>query len=257
MNVLIFDADQSTASLGGPEKIKEKLGFEPLTINGGVDQIHTLIDKITTVKEEPVTHALFQDTGSTEHSLEFNDTAKAINLQGLVIDSLSVVGYQTRTSMVREAKTASMDLQLWGRYGEKMMSFIFKLSRLKAPVIVNCHLDRDKDDNGGPIEVPDLKGQAKLAAARYFDVVAYTVVSRSRKGDSTFSWQIMPDGRRSQAKSRLPFATETGRIDQDFSSLIEHYQKNGIPYPKILVIGDSGSGKTHALNTLSTITTGN
>ena len=253
MNCLIFDADRSTASIGGRSKIKDDLGFEPVSVTHGVGQIGALLDKITTENKVEIKHELFADTGGAEIRYQISENASSIGLAGIVIDSLSVAGNQTREQIMREHRAVNMDLQLWGKYGEKMIRFVQKLCKLEAPVVVTAHVDRGQDENGGPLEVPDLKGSAKTSAARYFDIVAYSIVSRNRKGEASYSWQIVSDNRRTQAKSRLPYPSETGIIDQDFGPLIAHYRENDIPNPKILIIGDSGAGKTTALKTLSKV----
>lgn len=250
MKALIFDADKSLASIGGPETIQQTFGFLPVTISGGLEQIEALIRQITVARVEKLSHPLFGDTGATDFVLTLKDEVKEQGIGAIVIDSISVVGYQERIRMTKAAGALSMDLQMWGIYGDRLMRFAHMLSRLDIPVIVTCHLDRAQDENGGPIEIPGVKGSAKLEMARFFDVIAYTWVDRGKKGETKFNWRITADGRRSQAKSRLVYPTEFGVVEQDFGPLLKHYQEQGITAPKFLIIGDAGSGKTRSLITL-------
>lgn len=251
MKALILDADKSLAALGGPDEIKEKFGFAPVVISGGLKQCNAIIKRIFERKKVNVEHDLFGDTGAVEEHLSLAEAPAQAGMEALIIDSLSVIGYQERHNIMKENRALTMDLQMWGIYGQRVIEFVHMLSRMDIPVVVTCHLDRSNDENGGPIEVPGLKGGSKTEAARFFDVIAYTRVNRGRKGEAQFVWQVVSDGRRSQAKSRLRYPTETGVIDQDFKTLIAHYKEQGIHAPKILVIGDAGSGKTTALGTLA------
>ncbi len=251
MSFFLLDADKSTASIGGKEGVTDLFGIPPLEITGGTEQIKRIIrEKLSEEVIEEIDHPFFSKVDSKRRVIRLKKKAREKGLNGFIIDSLSTLGYQTREGLKREYKQPSMDLQLWGKYGERMMGLIEILKDLEVPVIVTAHVDRDKDEQGGPIEVPALKGSSKMEAARFFDVIAYTRVTRDRQGNASFAWQIVADNRRSQAKSRLPYPTDTGMIAQDFSLLLNHYAAQGIDNPKILVIGDSGSGKTTSLKTL-------
>jgi len=253
MSYFFLDTDKSTASIGGPEAVERMFGIPPLEITGGAEQVRKILrEKLSEEVLETIDHPLFHDSGSKRRVIRLKSKVRKLGMNGLIIDSLSTLGYQTREALKAEYKTPSMDLQLWGKYGERMMALIEVIKDLEVPVIITAHVDRDRDENGGPIEVPALKGAAKLEAARFFDVIVYTQIKQSRKGGRDFSWQIIGDARRSQAKSRLPYETDTGIIDQDFGPILKHYKDHGIDNPKILVIGDSGTGKTTSLKTLIT-----
>lgn len=251
MKALIFDADKSLASIGGPDRIRELFGYDPVSVSGGIRQISALLERMTEVKRVKVEHPVFGETGAIEEVYALKDEAREAGLGAIVIDSLSVVGYQEREAIQQEQKLLQLDMQAWGLYGQRLMQFVHRLSRLDIPVVVTSHIDRQTDENGGPIELPAFKGAGKTEAARFFDVICYSKVNRGRKGEASFVWQIIADSRRSQAKSRLQYPTETGVVEQDLAPIIAHYKEQGLAAPKILIIGDSGSGKTKSLETLA------
>lgn len=249
---LVFDADRSLSVLGGPQEQKEIFGFTPITVTDGLDQVQGALAHFVTKEERPIVDEELRDILDPrllpkETFYPLNEKAREIGMAGVIIDTLSVIGQQAREGLVRQRKQDSMDLQLWGIYGDKMMRFGNLLKNMDFHVIATCHVARDSDENGGPIDVPGVKGSAKHDLARYFDVVAYTRVERGREGVK-FSWQLRPDNRRPQAKDRKECTADFA--EQDISAFLDAYERMGL-YLKMLIVGESGQGKSTSLSTIN------
>jgi len=247
---IAFDSDNSFAALGSKERQTQILGLPPVYITRGVDQIRSFIGKVVVPVERPIIHPLFGDTQTTETILELSPAAKEKGVKGIIIDTLSTVGHQTREAIMMERKLSAFDQQAWGAYGDKMTRFVHLLSKLAFPVIVNMHLERKQDEFGSPLDLPNIKGSTKDELPKFFDVIAFTRVSRDTKGVFEYTWQVRPDARRPIAKDRLSISEPF--VPQDFTPFLEAYNKAG-HHLKILVLGESGQGKTTALRTLNPI----
>lgn len=252
---IVFDTDQSLSSIGGPGVLKETFGVPPVPISFGLDQLMYYLagqnnPNPLIVKEEEVEHHPLLGDLPLGVKYRLSPQARDLGVTGIIIDTISTLGYQTREKLQRDNKTQSMTRDLWGLYGDKMMRFFHLLKEGDFPVIVTCHISRDQDEMGGPLDLPDIKGQAKEGAARYFDVIAYTRVDRNNKGQIQYSWQVKPDSRRIFAKDRLGVIEEP-YVEQDLSVVFSGYEAAGIEKPKILILGDSGQGKTYSLKTIN------
>jgi hypothetical protein len=248
---LIFDADRSLASIGGPAKLKEVFGVPPVTVTGGIDQVQEFLKKFITKKTMTEDHPIFGVMEIGE-SFTLNKRAEELGLRGIMIDTLSVVGAQTREKLCTERKLPTMDLQTWGLYGDKVMRFVHLLSRFDLPVICTAHIDRDRDENGGPIEVPAIKGSAKNDIARFFDVIAYAKTTKDKDGKAQYHWAVQRDGRQTFAKDRL--GVLEAAAPPNLGAILSAYAAEGLLHPKILLLGDAGSGKTYSLQTVITDT---
>ncbi len=113
-------------------------------------------------------------------------------------------------------------------------------------VIVNSHISYDKNDLGQFLFYPQLKGSTKDFIGEYFDCILFTRIKNSN-GKIQYLWQTKPDSQRF-AKDRLDVLEEF--IPQNLGAVINRYRQQGIE-PKILVVGESGTGKTRAIRSLS------
>jgi len=243
--ILVFDVDRSLASIGGPQAAEKIFGCPPVPISGGLAEIKDVLRRLFRKQQVRHKHPLL-GTEHIEERLELRDEAKKLGLHTIVIDTLSIAAEQERVRIMQERKLRTMDLQAWGQLTDTVMRFVQLLALLPITVICNVHVDRSKDELGALLDVPAIKGSSKYDMGRCFDLILYTVVERTREGRQ-WSWQTQPDPRRLLAKDRLGVLDE--RIPQDFSLALKPYRERGI-HPKVLVVGDSGHGKTYALKTL-------
>jgi hypothetical protein len=133
----------------------------------------------------------------------------------------------------------------WAKLERMYNQFISFLVQLPVWVTVNSHIQYDKNDLGQFLFHPAVKGSTKDSMLEYFDCILYTKVNNSNNRIQ-YLWQTRPDTQR-YAKDRLDVLDPV--MLQDFSILLSRYKEKGIANPKVLVIGESGSGKSRALMT--------
>jgi hypothetical protein len=243
---LIFDSDRSLASIGGPARLVELFGIPPVTVSRGVDEVQDLLKKVMQKVPRMEQHPIFgeQQVGD---AFVLNARAQALGMRGIVIDTLSTLGFQSREVICQERKIVTLDKQTWGIYGDKVARFIHLLKSFDIPLVVTCHIARKEMENG-QIEVPELKGGSVEVIPRFFDVIAYVQTSKNKEGSARYSWIVERDERRVFAKNRGGYLPPV--IEPNLSRILERYAEEGIPNPKILILGDAGSGKTYSLQTL-------
>lgn len=244
---LIFDMDNSLSALGNDEQISGYTGgIRPLRITKGIDQVRSYMRLLFDMKEVEVKHELFDETVKMQ-TYVLSKRCQELGLTGLVFDTLSHLFRQDMRILEQGNKSGALEMQDWGKLERMYNSFIAIVSSLPMWVIVNCHLTYDKDQSTGTFYYsPLVKGSTKDTLQEYFDCVFYTKASRD--GKKMYTWQTFADASKF-AKDRKGILQP--HIVQDFSSVISAYRDAGIPYPKILVIGESGTGKTKALQSVT------
>jgi len=143
-------------------------------------------------------------------------------------------------------KSERLEFQDWSKLERMYNLLISDLIKLPGWVVVNSHISYDKNDLGQQLFYPQLKGATKDFIGEYFDCIFFTRIKNSNN-QVQYLWQTKPDTQR-YAKDRLDVLEQF--IPQDFGFVISLYKRNGIEHPKILIIGESGTGKTRAIKTL-------
>lgn len=247
--VLIYDTDRGLASVGSDERIEQVFGYRPRRFIR-TQSVFDLFDKLHKPKiiktEDPL--------GVVEE--EYYSVRDEFDIDLEVLDSLSAFQTQKKRE-IQDGK--KMTLPNWAELGDAIEELAFKLTRVDRPVIIVGHVKETKDDDLGIIRyVPALSGRMQVELSRVFDLVLYTIVTKDDKnGERQFLWQVLPDERR-DAKSRYEevskFAEKHGGyMPQDFHLLFNLIKDGGHKNPKILIIGNSGSGKTYSLRTLKNV----
>jgi hypothetical protein len=244
---LIFDADDSLSTLGNHDQIREMTGgITPIRIMAGVKQIKSRIDKLFTAVEVDVKHELF-DEPIKEIRYQPTKLCTDIGLTGIVVDTMSHTFRQDMRILERANKSGALEMADWGKLERMYNEFVSMLRNLPIWIVVNCHIAYDKDQASGTFYyTPQLKGSTKDSVQEYFDVILYTKASRD--GKKLYTWQTFSDASRwgKDRKNVLaPF------INQDFSTVLKSYILAGIDTPKLLIIGESGTGKSKALSTIN------
>ncbi|MDP4194833.1 MAG: AAA family ATPase [Bacteroidota bacterium] len=248
---LIFDYDKSLAAIGDDKKLTELFGLPPVRISNGLDETIDYIKKLVKKVKTKTTHPIFDNMVETE-AYELNPKAKELNLNTIIFDTISAMGLQERQVMKSKKKQDTLDLRGWGLYGDAVNSFIFKMCSMPYTIIMTSHIDHDKDGEGQMLDYPALKGSAKNEIQKWFDVILYTRINKDKDKITTYLWQTKPDERR-LAKDRLGVLPEF--MEQDFNLLLGKYAERGIHNPKILILGESGTGKTRSFETINKINT--
>lgn len=257
-NYLVLDADRSLATIGGNQGCEQRLGVPPVRITD-VDSVLNKMLALFVKERIEKPHPLFPDQTEVEERIGLNETAKAYGLDGIVLDTLSTVGTHESEAVKKLLdKTIGgtgvqfLDMQGYGVIKDRFIRLMHFIKELDFAFIVNAHVKKKEDDIGAITEVPDIPGSSATMLKRVFDIIVYNRVLKGPDGESVFRWQVQPDERR-MAKDRLDVLEhdENGYIEQDFDYLLSAYERGGVPHPKILVIGDSGTGKTRALATIN------
>lgn len=247
-STLVFDYDGSLASIGGENRLREVFGIPPIRIYKGVEQTKNFLNELMKPSSKKVKHPLFANVTLDEERFELTNKAIELDLDCLVFDTISAMGLQERNQLKARKGLELFDQRSWGIYGDTMNSLIYNICALPIKTIFNVHIDRDKEVGGEVLELPALKGNSKTEIQKWFDVILYCrVVKDSRTKTPKFYWQTKPQEGR-YAKDRLGLLPEM--MNQDFQQIFLTYETAGISTPKILVCGDSGTGKTKALETI-------
>jgi len=244
MPFLIFDVDHSLASIGGITVAEELCSIKPIQITGGLSELREVISKLFRKQPTDYEHPLLKD--KIEHtSYKLSEIAEQYNIGGIVVDTISHLFLQDMRLLENKNKAERLDLQDWGKLERTYNQFISTLIQLPVWVVVNSHISYDKNDLGQFLFKPQLKGATKDFIGEYFDCILYTRI-RTTNNKTYYTWQTRPDTQR-YAKDRLDVLDPV--MPQDFSIILSRYRDKGIAHPKILVIGESGTGKTRALLT--------
>lgn len=259
MSFLIFDADRSLSTLGGAEVVKALTGGIPaIPVTEGFTSIRSVFAKLFQRQMVKVNHPLAGEI--EEETIVLNKAAQELGLQGIVIDTYThAARMEMRLIAGMSEKTKqpnAMELQHWGVFGTRNDVILTILKNLPIWVIVNAHLDYDKDGTTGQMMfLPQIGGSTKNIITQYFDCVFFTkVATASANGETSrkYLWEIAPSASKI-AKDRLSILG-VEPIEQSFDIVLKAYAEKGVVNPKIIVIGESGTGKTRALSTIKPIT---
>jgi hypothetical protein len=246
MSFLIFDVDHSLASIGGDEAAAKISSIMPIKVTNGISQVMEVLSNLFNKKEIKIEHPLLKNEIKS-NLFEKSELAKIHNLEGLVVDTVSHLFRTDMRKLEKKNKSERMEIQDWGKLEKLYNTFIANLIQLPVWVVVNSHISYDKNDMGQFLFYPQLKGSTKDFIGEYFDCILYTRISNAN-GKIQYLWQTKPDSQRF-AKSRLDVLEQF--IPQDLSFVINKYRNKGIMFPKILVVGESGTGKSRSILSLS------
>lgn len=248
MAKIIFDVDASLASIGHYDDVLKLCGgFPPVSVTEGVQQVLAVIGDLFVTKVITKQHPLIASANIRETVAERSPLAQKHGVSCVIIDTFSHLQRNDLRLLEAARPNKQMEIQDWGVIERMYNLALIMLKRLPVPVIVNSHTAMDKDNAGNFFINAALKGKAGDFINEYFDLVLYTHISKTKDGQRVYSWLTKPDVMR-RAKDRLGILPEY--IPQDFKLVLDKYFEAGYPAPKILVIGESGTGKTKALTTI-------
>jgi hypothetical protein len=245
--IIVYDFDRGLKSIGSDEQIEQHFGYKPRRFikTKSAFEFFASIHKPGVIK---TTDAL----GDVEE--EYWRTKPGIDIE--VLDSITAFSANKKKEL--KGTSSKVTLPQYGELGEAVEDLVLLLTRTDKHAIIISHVAPEKDDDLGIIRyVPGLTGKMKEQVGRYFDIIAYTHVKSDPKnpGKKEYLWQVLADERR-DAKSRIDKISEyaaqnNGCIPQDFELLFNLAE--GYPALKILILGNSGTGKTYSLKSLSKI----
>lgn len=250
---LVYDVDRGLKSLAPDDRITQEFGFKPRRFISATSMFKFFdsIHKLKGFKEEDV-------LGTYEE--EFYAVDESLGLEIEVLDSISAFQAASKKEIKGDAERVS--LPMWGLIGEATEDLAMKLCRTNTDVIILGHTKSEADNDLGIIRyVPALSGRMKDEIGRHFDCVFYTVVETDNSGARSFKWQVLADERRDakcriEAVSKFAAKEDAGKMPQDFKKLFELAGSENQAL-KILILGNSGTGKTYSLRTLKGVTRNN
>lgn len=245
--VLIIDTDNGLESLASDERIEGVYGYRPrrfISATSVIEMFDRLFEHVVIQHEDQL--------GKCEE--EVYRLKADFELDAIVLDSLSA--YQSAKKREVRGSSDLVTLQMHGMIGEGVEDLITRLTRTNIAVIVTGHTKGDSE-NEMTVYKPALTGRMAVEINRHFDIVMHSLTTTSHNGNTKHVWQINADATRA-CKSRLQSVSEAlsktgGRMPQDYEQLMSLINAGGYVAPKILVLGDSGTGKTYSLRTLKKV----
>ncbi len=243
MNILLFDLENGSKTLGGRDLIQKKFNF-PVLSPASFDEFQNTIVQLFEVSQEEV----IVDVGGVKIKENRLKTTTKDNLviDAVVIDTFSELSKKYQRSLLN--KDGVMQLQSWGKLKNKLDGLLEYLVRIPGIVICNCHGKIQTMDSGDNKILPYIDGSTKEDVSKWFDFVLYTKTVNYPDGSNKYMWQVNHTALYDHAKDRTQLLD--AEIPQDYNSIIKAAKEKGFDGAKILVIGSPGTGKTYSLNTL-------
>ena len=244
MKILMLNSDirpTGIESLGKKEKIAKIFGVEPIDIPNWdvLLQVTKAIGDTKIVNKKVKVGAIDVVTPTPEYRFFIGFEG----LNAIVIDTIDSPFWFMKEKYLGSNPEANMNI--WDKLSNQTMKWMSNFGRIPAIGIVLCH-QKTSNDNISAF----LQGSFKDQIGSVFDIILFTKVYKTKAG-SRFVWQVLADTlRATRTTPKLQEYMDSineSEINQDFDVLLSNC---GIDNPKVLIIGEYGSGKTHSLRTL-------
>ncbi len=271
MTFLMFDYDESTASIGGPPGVEQALGLPPITVEGGIHRFQNVLESVFAWEETTIDHPVVGDVApQTKRRIVPNESGHQHDLGGIVVDSFTrLAQYELRRTLQRqnaqreqEGKEPLDNLtkSWWGNYGDLLVRQLVIFAKMDVTVVCTAHETIETDEVGKRYHTINMKGSAADKAPEYFDVVAF--LGSDGDGPKKDRYLRVADSRAyRQAKDRKNLLggrvdfVRNGKLVRDcLAQIVQTYRANGTRHPNILIVGPSGAGKTLLMGTLHPLT---
>ena len=244
MNILYFDVERGSQTLGSKEAITKNFGLPMLTPSTW-DEFQTTIAKL--YKTENVKEKIKLSEG-----FEIDQVTKKITpRKGLTVDTMVVDTFSELSKKFMRTltdKTGKMKLQEWGRLKNKLDTCLEFITRIPGNVILTCHSRTQTMDTGENRLLPYIDGSTKEDISKWFDFVFYTKTITGPDGKRKYVWVTGRTEMYDHAKDRTQLLP--AEMEQDFAQVLSAASIKGFNGSRILIIGSPGSGKTYSLKTL-------
>ena len=250
MNILLFDLENGSKSLGSRETIQGHFGL-PVLSPGTFEDFSAVFGQ------------LYEETGE-EHTVmlgdkpikEFRKTRTLLTdippVDVLVIDTFSELSKKYQRNLTRD-DGGTMKISSWGKLKNKLDGLLEYLTTLPGILVCNCHSKIQTMDTGGNKILPYIDGSTKEDISKWFDFVFYATTVNKPDGTNTYVWRTNHTSLYDHAKDRTQLLDNT--IPQDYQTVLKAANERGYDGAKILIIGSPGTGKTFSLRTLNPTTT--
>jgi hypothetical protein len=249
MNILLFDLENGSKTLGSRGDIQKSFGL-PVLSPGSFEDFSTVITQLydKTEDDHPV---LIGNREIQEHRIVRTLADPTFPIDALVIDTFSELSKKYQRNLTRD-DGGTMKISSWGKLKNKLDGLLEYLTALPGILICNCHSKIQTMDTGGNKILPYIDGSTKEDVSKWFDFVLYATTVNHPNGTNTYVWRTNHTSLYDHAKDRTQLLDN--EIPQDYQVVINAANKRGYDGAKILVIGSPGTGKTFSLRTLNPTT---
>ena len=244
MNVLYFDLEHGSQTLGSDQQIQKAFGYSVLR-PGSWDSFQHVIGQLYTKKKAVVEKKI--GTISIKEEQESVILRENIVVDTVVIDTFSELSKKFMRSLVNK-ETGKMMLQDWGKLKNKLDNCLEFVTQVPGTVICNVHAKYQTMDDGVNKIHPYIDGSTKEDIAKWFDFVFYTKALAGLKGKTEYLWVTGRTEKYDHAKDRTGLLDQ--EIPQDYQLVLDAANQCGFHGAKIMIVGTPGSGKTYSLKTL-------
>ena len=249
MNILLFDLENGSKTLGNRKDIQRSFGL-PVLSPGTFEDFGAVLGQLYTSTGNEHTVKV-GNTEIQEFRNERTLTDSTVPIDVLVIDTFSELSKKYQRNLTRD-DGGTMKISSWGKLKNKIDGLLEYLTALPGIVICNCHSKIQTMDTGGNKMLPYIDGSSKEDISKWFDFVFYATTVNHPDGKNTYVWRTNHTSLYDHAKDRTQLLDN--EIPQDYQVVINAANKRGYDGAKILVIGSPGTGKTYSLRTLNPTT---
>ena len=246
MNILYFDVEHGSQTLGSKETITKNFGL-PMLSPSSWDEFQATIGKLyqsKKVKEKIELSKGFQ----IDQVTNVITPREGLTVDTLVIDTFSELSKKFMRTLTD--KSGKMKLQEWGRLKNKLDTCLEFVTRIPGNVICTCHSRTQTMDTGENRLLPYIDGSTKEDISKWFDFVFYCKTVTGKDGERQYLWVTGRTEMYDHAKDRTQMLP--AEMEQDFNQVLSAADAKGFNGSKILIIGSPGSGKTYSLKSLVT-----
>ena len=246
MNILLFDLENGSKSLGNHNTIQKNFGL-PVLSPGRFEDFQVIMqNQLFETKADE--HAVqLGDLTIQEHREEYVLRDPNLTIDVIVIDTFSELSKKYQRNLTRD-DGGTMKISSWGLLKNKLDDLLKYLTKLPGIIICNCHSKIQTMDTGGNKILPYIDGSTKEDISKWFDFVLYAGTVNKPNSATEYVWHTQHTSLHDHAKDRTQLLGST--IPQDYQLVLNAANERGYDGAKILIIGSPGTGKTYSLHTL-------